>query len=452
MAKIFISYRRDDSRNVADRIFDRLKKNYKAGEVFKDVSSIPVGENFVDVINNRISSAEVVLVVIGREWADTFAKRSGQVDFVKQEIASALQARKKVIPVFVEDVQAVPMAILPDEIKSIAQIHGIEVRPDPDFDNDIARLIQAINANLTTKTIYTPEKAKQDLFSPRNIYIGGLSLIAVVAAWFFMTREHCDYPKSGVLIANFMDKDRDGFSNSLVTHLDNALPDSLYDVRPVGNQKREVKNYSEVIATRYFKSKCQPSGIFINGFLDREQQVFNLYANLVNMKIDQPEFVNDNSVFLENPDNVEFSIREDAKFVAQFILSIIDVYGGNEKRALENLTVLEANQKVNLKDPEFLATVALYKGNCYALRGDETRAKKEYQKAKKSNKPEVEMAAQHNILAANAISESYQDDPLQAKQRKRNITEHGSIEKKLAGLFERELDRKLEEVVKGIFN
>jgi hypothetical protein len=441
MAKIFLSYRRDDSRHIADRIFDRLKQNYRRDEVFKDVSSIPVGENFVAFIKSRIISAEVVLVIIGNDWVDTFAKRQGQVDFVKEEIASALQLDKNIIPVFVEGVKAVPLQALPVEIQAVAQLQGIEVRPDPDFDQDIAKLIHAINANLTTKTIYTPESPKRDLFSPRNIYIGGFGLIILAATIFFLTREHCEVPKSGVLIANFMEHDRDGFSNSLVTFLDNGLADSLYDVRPVGHQKRDVRNYSDVITRKYFSSWCQPRGIFVNGFLDQEQRVFNLYANLVDMKINRPEFITDNTIFLHNPGNLEFSIREDAQFIASFLLSIIDVHTGNEKRALETLSLLEVNHDKNLKDEEFLAAVALYKGNCYALRGDESRAKREYEKARKSNKPELSEAADRNQRAAQQISTAYQKDPNQTKVRTHNISEHGRIESDLLKIIEREMEK-----------
>lgn len=451
MAKIFISYRREDSRNIADRIFDRLKQNYRQHEVFKDVSSIPIGENFVTYIRQKITAAEVILVIVGKTWAESFAQRKGEVDFVKTEIASAIQYGKKIIPVFVEGVRAIDGDELPPGIQLVAEIQAIEVRPDPDFDNDIAKLIQAINANLITKSIYAPERKKMDPFSPRNIYIGGISALVLAAIVFFSTRETCDYPKRGILIANFMDKERDGFSNSLVTHLDNALLDSLYDVRPVGRVSREVKNYSDVIARKYFSSRCQPDGVFINGFLDREQEVFNLYANLVHLEIKRPDFVTDNTIFLENPTNLEFSIREDARFVAQFILSIIDVHSGNEKRALEALSMLEANKAVNMKDPEFLATVAFFKGNCYALRGDEQRAKREYAKAKKSGKPEIEMAAVKNQQAAYAISESYQDDPQQAKVRRKNINEHSTIEKTILSLLEKELNNFEQNVLRGIF-
>ena len=50
MSKIFISYRRQDSRPVATLIYDPLAKHFEAkfgaGAVFMDVHGIPLGVNF----------------------------------------------------------------------------------------------------------------------------------------------------------------------------------------------------------------------------------------------------------------------------------------------------------------------------------------------------------------------------------------------------------------------
>jgi hypothetical protein len=43
---IFISYRRDDSADVAGRIYDRLVDSFGEDLVFKDVDNIPFGMDF----------------------------------------------------------------------------------------------------------------------------------------------------------------------------------------------------------------------------------------------------------------------------------------------------------------------------------------------------------------------------------------------------------------------
>lgn len=44
--KVFVSYRREDSRHIVDRISDRLKSTLGPDSVFKDVDSIPLGVDF----------------------------------------------------------------------------------------------------------------------------------------------------------------------------------------------------------------------------------------------------------------------------------------------------------------------------------------------------------------------------------------------------------------------
>jgi hypothetical protein len=46
MAKITISYRRDDSMDITGRIFDRLTSRYGRETVFRDIDSIPPGLDF----------------------------------------------------------------------------------------------------------------------------------------------------------------------------------------------------------------------------------------------------------------------------------------------------------------------------------------------------------------------------------------------------------------------
>jgi hypothetical protein len=63
--KIFISYRRADSKYVVDRIRDRLIEAYDEDAVFRDLESIPLGKNFSDVLKEATTTCDVMLVVIG---------------------------------------------------------------------------------------------------------------------------------------------------------------------------------------------------------------------------------------------------------------------------------------------------------------------------------------------------------------------------------------------------
>src|SRR4051812_43543626 len=110
MPRFFISYRRDDSLDIAGRIYDRLAAHFGHDEVFIDVDTIPFGVDFRSFLTDWIAQCEVVIVVIGRTWLDCRFEggpKAGQrrledpADFVRIEVAAALARGIPVIPVLV---------------------------------------------------------------------------------------------------------------------------------------------------------------------------------------------------------------------------------------------------------------------------------------------------------------------------------------------------------------
>lgn len=67
MPKIFISYRRADSEGHTGRIGDRLAAQFGDKNIFIDVD-IRAGDNFLEVLNDALSSSHVVVAVVGRDW------------------------------------------------------------------------------------------------------------------------------------------------------------------------------------------------------------------------------------------------------------------------------------------------------------------------------------------------------------------------------------------------
>jgi hypothetical protein len=55
--RVFISYRREDSRYQARRIYDAFVKALPPGAVFMDVDSIPPGADFVVILKAGCSNA-----------------------------------------------------------------------------------------------------------------------------------------------------------------------------------------------------------------------------------------------------------------------------------------------------------------------------------------------------------------------------------------------------------
>lgn len=150
MRKVFISYRRDDSRWVSGRIYDALAARYGAANVFKDVYTIPLGVDFRNYLDAQVGQCDVMLVVIGAQWLsvtdDTGQRRlDNPADFTRIEIEQALQRTIPVIPVLVDGTRMPRANELPESLAPLAFRNAAAVR-DADFPADMERLIVSVEA------------------------------------------------------------------------------------------------------------------------------------------------------------------------------------------------------------------------------------------------------------------------------------------------------------------
>ena len=58
--RVFISYRREETAYAAGWLYDRLARHFGGGQVFKDVDSIQLGDDFVEVITRVVGSCDVL--------------------------------------------------------------------------------------------------------------------------------------------------------------------------------------------------------------------------------------------------------------------------------------------------------------------------------------------------------------------------------------------------------
>ena len=89
MPSRFISYRRTDSPDTVKLIHEGLKRRLPRWEIFYDHESIPPGEPFPELLRAKVTSAAVVLVVIGPKWLGILHERKGDpVDHVRRDRAA----------------------------------------------------------------------------------------------------------------------------------------------------------------------------------------------------------------------------------------------------------------------------------------------------------------------------------------------------------------------------
>ena len=150
--RIFISYRRADSAGYAGRIYDRLTAHFGKDAVFMDVDTIEAGLDFVEVLQNAVRSCDVLVALIGRGWLnikdDTGKRRlDSPEDFVRIEIAAALERDIRVIPVLVDGAPMPRSTELPDNLKPLARRNALQV-DHHSFNADARRLISQLELAL----------------------------------------------------------------------------------------------------------------------------------------------------------------------------------------------------------------------------------------------------------------------------------------------------------------
>jgi hypothetical protein len=146
--RIFVSYRRDDARGDAGRLTDHLKLHFGDKQIFRDVEAIEAGVDFVEAINNAVSQCAVLLAIIGPNWlklTDTQGRRrlDDRNDFVRLEIAAALQRNIRVVPVLVGGAVTPKAEDLPQAIESLARRQAHELS-DARWDFDVGQLIETL--------------------------------------------------------------------------------------------------------------------------------------------------------------------------------------------------------------------------------------------------------------------------------------------------------------------
>jgi formylglycine-generating enzyme required for sulfatase activity len=153
---IFIGYRRDDTADVAGRIYDAMALRFGKQRIFKDVDNIGPGVDFGDYIKSVLPRCRVALVLIGPHWLDSKDESGGrriddEHDWVRIEIETALATPGLlVVPVLVNGARMPRAEEVPESLKPLLRRNAAIIRRDPDFHDDVERLATALRASVNT--------------------------------------------------------------------------------------------------------------------------------------------------------------------------------------------------------------------------------------------------------------------------------------------------------------
>jgi formylglycine-generating enzyme required for sulfatase activity len=189
VARIFLSYRRDDSGGYAGRLFDRLSQHFGRDNLFMDIATIDPGLDFVKAIQDAVGSCDVLLAVIGRQWltsTDPLGHRrlDNPEDFVRLEITTALERRIRVIPVLVGGASMPRSAELPDVLQPLTRRQALAVGDH--FHPDVDRLIATLETAPPSVSEKDRPKVRRHTISDTRVWLVGGVLLCVLVTVLYL--------------------------------------------------------------------------------------------------------------------------------------------------------------------------------------------------------------------------------------------------------------------------
>lgn len=179
--RVFVSYRREDSAAHAGRLADELRRRLGHSDVFLDVAVIRPGRDFSEEIAAALAQSDAVLVVIGPRWL-TAAGDDGEVrltdpaDYVRHEVAVALERSMPVVPVLVGGADLPQADDLPADLAPLARRQAVALDDDT-WPRDVQTLIDLLEGRGPR-----PDRRRLGLLVGAGVLGGALAATAITLA------------------------------------------------------------------------------------------------------------------------------------------------------------------------------------------------------------------------------------------------------------------------------
>lgn len=184
MSGVFISYRRTDSDVAAGRLADDLSEILGPGRVFRDIDSLEAGEDFPRALDRALDSCSAVIALIGPRWSNAVNDKGDRrlddpKDWVRLEIARALERDIRVIPVLVS--ATMPRELeLPPDLAPLLRRHAVELT-DRHWKQDVEGLAQALERIPGFGTHGVPPVVRARAVTLRPV-LAAIAVLVVLAA------------------------------------------------------------------------------------------------------------------------------------------------------------------------------------------------------------------------------------------------------------------------------
>ena len=146
--RVFINYRRRESRKEARHLATVLRARFGKDGVFLDESGIDGGANWLQTLERQVAGSTAMVALIGKDWADQTDEAGNCLieqpnDFVRFEIAQALLRRIPLLPVLLDGAPMPRPAKLPDNLWPFTQFQAMPLRGES-FEPDAAAIGQRL--------------------------------------------------------------------------------------------------------------------------------------------------------------------------------------------------------------------------------------------------------------------------------------------------------------------
>ncbi|MBK6873950.1 MAG: toll/interleukin-1 receptor domain-containing protein [Kineosporiaceae bacterium] len=147
---VFVSYRRSDAAGHARALYRDLCRRFDKDRIFFDRESLEAGSVFPERLREGIQSCRVFLALIGPDWLDARSADGGrrldrEDDVVRQELATALDLGKAIIPVTFDDTPVPPASDLPPPLRALVDHDVLMLRgKNLEYDTQLDELVRLL--------------------------------------------------------------------------------------------------------------------------------------------------------------------------------------------------------------------------------------------------------------------------------------------------------------------